>query len=153
LPWNPHSAGCGHKLKYLCCAEEDALANGVIRMSRVETDEAREYRIEMEIVVDAYGEEERAMGWYCYLQDKLTFPFLARCIARRVTSPLKVGDEVEVLKMAPDEECEREMFVMVRWEREGLAVPLSQLEVIHADDETEEAARDWLYWTNKGYWF
>jgi hypothetical protein len=122
-------------------------------MSRVETDEAREYRIEMEIVVDAYGEEERAMGWYCYLQDKLTFPFLARCIARRVTSPLKVGDEVEVLKMAPDEECEREMFVMVRWEREGLAVPLSQLEVIHADDETEEAARDWLYWTNKGYWF
>jgi hypothetical protein len=122
-------------------------------MSRVETDEAREYRIEMEIVVDAYGEEERAMGWYCYLQDKLTFPFLARCIARRVTSPLKVGDEVEVLKMAPDEECEREMFVMVRWEREGLAVPLSQLEVIHTDDETEEAARDWLYWTNKGYWF
>jgi Calcium binding len=54
------------------------------------------------------------------------FPFLARCIARRVTSPLKVGDEVEVLKMAPDEECEREMFVVVRWEGEGLAVPLSQ---------------------------
>jgi Calcium binding len=107
----------------------------------------------MEIIVDCYGEDERAMGWYCYLQDKLTFPFLARCIARRVTSPLKVGDEVEVLKMAPDEECEREMFVMVRWEREGLAVPLSQLEVIHTDDETEEAARDWLYWTNKGYWF
>lgn len=122
-------------------------------MSRVETDEAREHRIEMEIIVDAYGEEERATGWYCYLQDKLTFPFLARCIARRVTSPLKVGDEVEVLKMAPEEECEREMFVLVRWEREGLAVPLSQLEVIHADDETQEAAYDWLYWSRKGYRF
>jgi hypothetical protein len=119
-----------------------------------ETDESREHRIEMEIVVDAYGEVERAMGWYCYLQDKLTFPFLARCIARRMTSPLKVGDEVEVLDMAPDEECEREMFVVVRWgERESLAVPLSQLEVIHADDETEEAAHDWLYWANKGYQF
>ena len=122
-------------------------------MSGLKTDEAREHRIHMEIVVDAYGEEERAMGWYCHLQDKLTFPFLARCIARRVTSPLKVGDEVKVLKMAPDEECEREMFVVVRWEREGLAVPRSQLEVIHADDETEEAACDWLYWTNKGYRF
>lgn len=122
-------------------------------MSGLKTDEAREHRIHMEIVVDAYGEVERAMGWYCHLQDKLTFPFLARCIARRVTSPLKVGDEVEVLKMAPDEECEHEMFVVVRWEREGLAVPLSQLEVIHADDETEEAACDWLYWTNKGYRF
>ncbi len=122
-------------------------------MPQTETDESREYRIEMEIVVDAYGEEERAMGWYCYLQDKLTFPFLARCIARRMTSPLKVADEVEVLKMAPDEECKREMFVVVRWEREGLAVPLSQLEVIHADDETEEAVEDWLYWSEKGYRF
>jgi Calcium binding len=122
-------------------------------MSRVETDEAREYRIEMEIVVDAYGEDERAMGWYCYLQDKLTFPFLARCIARRMTSPLKLGDELEVLKMAPDEECEREMFVVVRWEREDLAVPLSQLEVVHADDETHQAVEDWHYWSERGYRF
>ena len=122
-------------------------------MSRVQTDEAREHRIEMEIVVDCYGEEERAMGWYCYLQDRLTFPFLARCIAKRATSPLKVGDEVDVLGMAPDAECEREMFVVMRWEREGLAVPLSQLEVIHADDETEEAVEDWLYWSKKGYRF
>src|SRR5215218_5382767 len=107
----------------------------------------------MEIIVDCYGEIERAMGWYCYLQDKLTFPFLARCIAKRATSPLKVEDEVEVLGMAPDEECEREMFVVVRWEGEGLAVPLSQLEVIRdADDETQEAVEDWLYWSKKGYW-
>src|SRR5215208_621993 len=114
--------------------------DGVITVSRVETDEAREHRIHMEIIVDCYGEEERAMGWYCYLQDKLTFLFLARCIAKRATSPLKVEDEVEVLRMAPDEECEREMFVVVRWEGEGLAVPLSQLEVIRdADDETQEA--------------
>jgi hypothetical protein len=122
-------------------------------VSRVETDEAREHRIHMQIIVDCYGEVERAMGWYCHLQDKLTFPFLARCIAKRATSPLKVGDEVDVLGMAPDEECEREMFVVVRWEREGLAVPLSQLEVIHADDETQEAVEDWLYWTSKGYRF
>ena len=122
-------------------------------MSRVQTDEAREHRIHMEIIVDCYGEVERAMGWYCYLQDKLTFPFLARCIAKRATSPLKVGEEVEVFKMAPDEECEREVFVVVRWEKEGLAVPLSQLEVIHADDETKEAVEDWLYWSKKGYRF
>jgi hypothetical protein len=57
--------------------------------------------------------------------------------------------------MAPEEECEREVFVLMRWESEGLAVPLSQLEVIHAEDdgETQEAACDWLYWTNKGYRF
>jgi hypothetical protein len=34
-----------------------------------------ENRIEMEIVVDAYNESERAMGWYYYLQDNLAMPF------------------------------------------------------------------------------
>ena len=119
----------------------------------VETDEAREHRIVMEIVVDAYDEQERALGWYYYLEGKLNFPFLARCATRRSISPLKVGDEVEVISMPPEEECEHEMFVVMRWDREGLAVPLSQLEVIDADDETREAVEDWLYWTRKGYQF
>jgi len=39
---------------------------------------AREDRIHMEIIVDAYGPEEQAMGWYYYLEDKLDFPFRAR---------------------------------------------------------------------------
>lgn len=122
-------------------------------MSRIERDEAREHRIDMEIVVDAYDEHERALGWYYYLEDKLNFPFLARCVARRATSPLKVGDEVEVIGMPPEEECESDMFVTMRWEREGLAVPLSQLEVVHADDQTQEAAEDWSYWVGRGYGF
>jgi len=35
-------------------------------MSKVRKDEVRENRIIMEIVVDAYGSEEQAMGWYYY---------------------------------------------------------------------------------------
>jgi Calcium binding len=120
---------------------------------QVETDEAREHRIVMEIVVDAYDEQERAIGWYYYLEGKLNFPFLARCATRRSISPLKVGDEVEIIGMAPVEECEHEMFVVMRWDREGLAVPLSQLEAIDADDGTREAVDDWLYWSRKGYQF
>ena len=41
----------------------------------IETDEVRERRITMEAVVDAYNEEERAVGWYYYLEGKLNFPF------------------------------------------------------------------------------
>ncbi len=112
--------------------------------------EEREQRIVMEIVVDAYDKQERAIGWYYYLEGKLNFPFFARCAARRSTSPLKVGDEVEVIGMAPVEDCEHDMFVEMDWDEESLAVPLSQLEVIDADDETREAVEDWLYWTKKG---
>ncbi len=87
------------------------------------------------------------------LNDTLNFPFLTKCIAKRTISPLRVGDEVEVIGMAPEEECEHEMFVMMRWERNGLAVPLMQLELIHGDDQTREAVEDWHYWVNRGYQF
>ena len=82
-------------------------------------DEDREERISMEIVVDAHDEEERAMGWYCYLQDVMSFPFLTRCTTERAISPLRVGDEVEVVGMAPENECEREMLVETPWETQA----------------------------------
>ncbi len=90
-------------------------------------DEAREQRILMEAVVDAYGSSERAMGWYYYLDGKMNVPFKARCRLARPISILKVNEEVEVLGMAPEEECESEMFVWVRRAGERIAVPLAQL--------------------------
>ena len=48
-------------------------------MAKVEKYEPREYRIAMEAIVDAYGPEEQAMGWYYYLDDKIQFPFEACC--------------------------------------------------------------------------
>jgi hypothetical protein len=116
-------------------------------------DEAREERIHMEIVVDANGPEEQAMGWYYYLSDTLQFPFSARCVARRSSSPLALGDEVEVVEIAPGEDCEHEMFVLIRWKPHPLAVPLMQLEGIQVDEETQQAIEDWHYWVNRGYEF
>jgi len=122
-------------------------------MEKPERDEEREERIENEIVVDAYGEGERAMGWYYYLEDQLAFPFTATCIARRAISPLKVGDEVDVTGMAGEDECEHDMFVTIRWEKEGLAVPLMQLKPVKAGEETETAVADWHYWVARRYEF
>jgi len=115
-------------------------------------DPEREKRIDMEIVVDTYDEGERAMGWYYYLQDHLRFPFTATCIEKRSISPLRVKDEVEVIGMPKEKECEHEVFVTIRWEKEGLAVPLSQLKPIGATDkQTKQAVEDWHYWVNMGY--
>lgn len=36
-------------------------------MARPKKDRSREDRIAMEIVVDAYDEDERALGWYYFL--------------------------------------------------------------------------------------
>ncbi|MEW6227388.1 MAG: calcium-binding protein [Bacillota bacterium] len=122
-------------------------------MPRANEDEAREKRIIDEIIVDAYNEEERALAWYYYLEEKVSFPFKARCVSERRTSPLAVGEEVNVLGMAPEDDCFREMFVMIEWHGRSLGVPLSQLKPIDVDDETRMAIEDWHYWVEMGYEF
>ncbi len=112
----------------------------------------REERITMEIIVDAYGPEEQAMGWYYYLEENLQFPFTAVCTGRRAISPLLVNDEVDVIGMAPEEECEKEMFVMIRWGKDGLAVPLALLNPINSTGfDTRQAIEDWHYWVSMEY--
>ena len=122
---------------------------------RPKRDDQREQRIEMEIVVDAHDADERAMGWYYYLEDQIQFPLTATCIAKRAISPLRVGDEVEVISMPGEDECSHEMFVGIRWDgKEGLAVPLSQLRPVgDTKQRTQEAIADWHYWVRMGYEF
>jgi hypothetical protein len=69
-------------------------------MARPKTDPIREDRIRNEAIVDAYGPEEQAMGWYYYLETKLRFPFQARCIAVKVVSPLRKGETVRTPMMS-----------------------------------------------------
>lgn len=120
-------------------------------MSRIERDEEREYRISMEAIVDAYGPEEQALGWYYYLEAKMQFPFAAKCIQERSVSPLLVDETVKVIGMVDEYDCMIEMFVMVEWAGRNFGVPLSQLQGIEVDSETEEAIADWYYWVGRGY--
>jgi calcium binding protein len=113
-------------------------------------DEIREQRIAMEAIVDAYGSSERAMSWYYYIDGKMKVPFKARCRFARPISVLKVKEEVEVLGMAPEDECESELFVWVGRAGERIAVPLAQLRPLSKDQETQEAVGDWLYWVDRG---
>ena len=60
-----------------------------------EKDAAREERIHNEAIVDAYGPEEQAMGWYYYLDDKISFPFSALCITTDIATSLIVDCKAE----------------------------------------------------------
>jgi Calcium binding len=93
------------------------------------------------------------MGWYYYLENKLRFPFHAKCIASKVVSPLRKGETVEVRRMAPEDSCSNDMLVLIRWQGRNMAVPLSQLTVTDADESTIEAIGDWHYWVAQGYRF
>lgn len=125
---------------------------------------ARERRILNEIVVDAYTSDERTLGWYYYLEGKLEFPFRAKCIAARSISPLKKGEEVEVLSMAKEDDCMAEIFVLIRWGGRKLGVPLAQLKPVRGRSPLTptlsregrgrtEAVADWHYWVARKYEF
>lgn len=120
-------------------------------MRRVEKDGTREDRIAREVIVDAYTPEEQALGWYYYLDDKLRFPFEARCIAERTISPLEAGEVVNVIGMPAPKVCRSEMFVSIDWLDRKMGVPLIQLEPAKAGDDTREATADWHYWIERGH--
>jgi Calcium binding len=120
---------------------------------RPSSNRARERRIEQEIIVDAYTSDERAMSWYYYLEGKLAFPFKAKCVAEPAVSPFKKGEVVEVLGIAPEEDCMSGMFVLVRLAGRKVGVPLAQLAPLDTDGSAREAIQDWRYWTAMGYEF
>jgi hypothetical protein len=123
-------------------------------MARPKIDKVREERIIMEIVVDCYNETERFTGWFCYLEGKLEFPFRARCIKQHGVSPLKKGEEVEVIGML-DETWENpsDIFVEIKWRDCEFGVPLAQIEGIEISSGAAEAIADWHYWCARGYCF
>lgn len=122
-------------------------------MSKSRKNRIREERIHNEAIVDAYGPEEQALGWYYYLENKIHFPFMARCIASNVVSPLRKGETVEVRRLAPEDSCVHDMLMLICWHARNVAVPLSQLTAIDADECTVEAIGDWHYWLAQGYCF
>ncbi|BAY12326.1 calcium-binding protein [Calothrix sp. NIES-2098] len=126
-------------------------------MPSVELDQNREHRIENEIIVDAEDKEERAMGWYYYLDDTLNFPFMAKWTKKGRKSSAPQEKQVEVLGMAPEDECEKDMFVEVVYpdgkDEDVFSARLSEIEAINADEETQEALADWQYWLARGYKF
>lgn len=118
-------------------------------MRRPKRDPLREDRIHNEAIVDA-GPEEQALSWYYHLESKISFPFRARCVAAKAISPLRKGETTEVLRMSTEDACEHDMLVQIRWQGRKMAVPLSQLEPIDADESTQEAIGDWHYWVAQG---
>ena len=122
-------------------------------MAKTRIDPIRENRIHDEARVDAYGPEEQAMGWYYYLESRLRFPFQAKCISVSLASPLENGETVEVRRMAPEDACPGGMLVLIRWQGRNMALPLSQLSAVGADEATLEAIGDWHYWVAQGYCF
>ena len=122
-------------------------------MAKKKLNAEREHRIEMEIVVDAYTEEECAMSWYCYLEEQLSFPFKASVRKPMDSSPLPTGEHVCVTGLAHEDLCRVGIFVWVRWKERDVVAPLAQIAPLSGDKPTQVAVADWHYWHDQGRTF
>ena len=83
-------------------------------VSKLRKNRIREERIHNEVIIDGYGPEEQALGWYYYLENKIQFPFSARSMTAKVVSPLRKGETVDVRGLAPEDSCALDMLVPIR---------------------------------------
>ncbi|NWK54710.1 hypothetical protein HW115_03750 [Verrucomicrobiaceae bacterium N1E253] len=73
----------------------------------------------------------------------MSFPFHALCLRRTSTLTLRKDDVYSVKRMADVEDCDHDIYVMVEFDDDELAVQLTQLEPIgELDDESREAVCD-----------
>ena len=107
--------------------------------------------IDNEIVCDAYGDEGISSGWYSYMEDCMTFPFEAECRCKISTSPLQVGERIEVIGIGEIESCNHGIHVKINFCNRVLDVPLAHLKPLNANKQTILAVKCWHYWLKKGY--
>lgn len=116
--------------------------------SHYSEDPERENRIAEEVLVDTYDIYEEMAAWEAYLEDSISFPFLAHW------GDPDSGEEVEVLGFDNNNECDTNIFVKVRYQNgedvDELSVLLVEILPIEVDEESQQAIEDWCYWVDKG---
>ena len=95
-----------------------------IRDSRIYR--TREKRMSCKIFVVANRHMERAMRWYYFLDENLSFPFTATELLNGAISPLKKGEEMKIVAMARANDCLAEMFALIDLGGRRVGVPLAQ---------------------------
>ncbi len=112
----------------------------------IKTNKARDKRIAEQILVDTYSDEEVNMAWRCYLEDVTEFPFTAACVKKMAISPLKKGEIVKVLGIAPEDKYIADIFAIIEWQGHKFGVPMVQLKPIKSSQKIKQAIEDWRYY-------
>jgi Calcium binding/KTSC domain len=116
-------------------------------MHNTHTNSDRENRITNEVIVDCYDDSEIAEAWFVYLNDEVTFPFLAV-----VRLPQKGGQTIEktmeVVCMDTDAHDSRSLRICIAEPEEDdvQMVSLSALVKVDTTPENLQVLNDWLYW-------
>ena len=115
------------------------------------SNESRKDRIEDNVIVDCYDEEEVSTAWFYYLAENMIMPFNACIVGDRRIGSLEIDDIVEVLYVVSnlDRHGSYKAIVEVRKDETLFQIPLERIVSIDANEETYEMVEDWRYWCER----
>lgn len=116
-------------------------------------------KIDMEVIVDCYDDEEISSGWEAYMDDALVFPFKAR-IVNPVSCEIPVGEVVIVTDMIGFFDISGSVLWLkdsvdvikkmeVQWNNKEYNVDIDDLKPLNNDIQTLEAIKNWNFWITK----
>lgn len=108
------------------------------------TDEEMQYKIDYEIIVDAYDEYEQSMGWYYFFEETIDFPFTAMAQLKKRDGTIE-SKRVKIVGLSSKEEDFMNDDFNLEMEQGQYIRPIaySALSDIRAADETLEAFQIW----------
>lgn len=108
-------------------------------------------KLHNEILVDCKDEYDQNMSWFYFVQDEITYPFIAYIEVRKKAVG-KVLKKVEVIGLSTDDSNFDKNFdlkVDVEFDEFILEIPLGKLKDIRASENTIETIETWKYWISK----
>ena len=102
--------------------------------------------IEDEIEVDCYDQEEANMGWYYFMAESMSFPFMAKTTIKKrggateETTVEVVGNATDAERFGGDD-----FYVNVDYKGVLMKVEVRDLEPIDASEKTGRALAVWRY--------
>lgn len=112
------------------------------------TNEEMQYRIDYEIIVDAYDDYEQSMGWFYLFEETLEFPFTATALLKKRDGTTE-SKSVNVVGLDSKEEGFRDNDFNLVMEQGAYIRPIaySALSDIRASEATLQAFQIWdFHW-------
>jgi hypothetical protein len=83
----------------------------------------------------------------------MTFPFMATVEAAQLRGLSPESGPLEVVGLAPEDDCMNQMVIVAKSEGRSVHIPLSACVCREVSESTLRAVEDWQYWVARGYVF
>jgi hypothetical protein len=107
-------------------------------------------KIEYEIIVDAYSDDEVNMGWFYTLEEGLEFPFNADAEIKKRGGGIEVK-QVKIIGMYSEDDdfLSKDFLFEMELDENVLPIAYSKISNIKASEASLEVLQCWDYWVEK----